>query len=176
MHVFPGYGANDAQGDLKRTWQAICKDAGITDLRFHDLRHSFASFLASSGHNLPLIGKCLDIPTRRRRKDTRICCSTPSESGGACRSGHHRRRKARCRRRVDQQRAAGVSGPVVTAATVLDFLKASWDYTVFKAGEEFYPDCMEVSEHCLRSAMRRQHRSPPAEAEEEASADDRTRL
>ena len=59
VHVFPGYGANDAQGDLKRTWQAMCKDAGITDLRFHDLRHSFASFLASSGHNLPLIGQML---------------------------------------------------------------------------------------------------------------------
>jgi integrase len=59
VHVFPGYGANDTQGDLKRTWQAICKDAGITDLRFHDLRHSFASFLASSGHNLPLIGQML---------------------------------------------------------------------------------------------------------------------
>jgi integrase len=58
-HLFPGYGANDAQGDLKRTWQTVCKAAGITDLRFHDLRHSFASFLASSGHNLPLIGAML---------------------------------------------------------------------------------------------------------------------
>ena len=28
-HLFPGYGSNDAQGDLKRTWQAICKDAGL---------------------------------------------------------------------------------------------------------------------------------------------------
>ena len=27
--------------------------------RFHDLRHSFASFLVSSGHNLPLIGQML---------------------------------------------------------------------------------------------------------------------
>lgn len=59
IHLFPGYGDNDAQGDLKRTWQAICKAAGLIDLRFHDLRHSFASFLASSGHNLPLIGQML---------------------------------------------------------------------------------------------------------------------
>ena len=58
-HLFPGYGSNDAQGDLKRTWQAICKDAGLADFRFHDLRHSFASFLVSSGHNLPLIGQML---------------------------------------------------------------------------------------------------------------------
>ena len=33
--------------------------AGLTDLRFHDLRHAFASFLASSGQNLPLIGQLL---------------------------------------------------------------------------------------------------------------------
>jgi integrase len=59
VHLFPGYGSNDAQGDLKRTWAAICKAAGLVDLRFHDLRHSFASFLASSGHNLPLIGQML---------------------------------------------------------------------------------------------------------------------
>ncbi|HUN44128.1 MAG TPA: site-specific integrase [Acetobacteraceae bacterium] len=85
VHLFPGHGGNDAQGDLKRTWAAICEAAGIgtlvptideagkpvkgpdgkpktrwqSDLRFHDLRHSFASFLASSGHNLPLIGQML---------------------------------------------------------------------------------------------------------------------
>jgi integrase len=58
-HLFPGYGANDAQGDLKRTWHSIAKAAGLADLRLHDLRHSFASFLASSGHNLPLIGAML---------------------------------------------------------------------------------------------------------------------
>ena len=58
-HLFPGYGANDAQGDLKRTWQAVCKAAEISNLRFHDLRHVFASFLASSGHNLPIIGQLL---------------------------------------------------------------------------------------------------------------------
>ena len=59
VHLFPGYGSNDAQGDLKRTWASICKDAGLSDLIFHDLRHSFASFLVSSGHNLPLIGQML---------------------------------------------------------------------------------------------------------------------
>jgi integrase len=59
LHLFPGYGDNDAQGDLKRTWRSICKSAGLSDLRFHDLRHSFASFLVSSGHNLPLIGQML---------------------------------------------------------------------------------------------------------------------
>ncbi len=48
-----------SQTDLRRTWEAVCKAAGLTDLRFHDLRHAFASFLASSGQNLPLIGQLL---------------------------------------------------------------------------------------------------------------------
>jgi integrase len=59
-HVFPGnINPTEAQTDVKRTWATVCKAAGITGLRFNDLRHSFASFLASSGHNLPLIGQLL---------------------------------------------------------------------------------------------------------------------
>jgi integrase len=58
-YLFPGRGAAAMQSDLKHSWTAVCKAAGITGLRFHDLRHSFASFLVSSGHNLPLIGQML---------------------------------------------------------------------------------------------------------------------
>jgi len=42
-----------------QSWLAIRKAAGITNLRLHDLRHSFASLLASSGASLPLIGELL---------------------------------------------------------------------------------------------------------------------
>ena len=42
-----------------RQWQNILKAAGITGLRIHDLRHSFASELVSSGASLPLIGSLL---------------------------------------------------------------------------------------------------------------------
>ena len=58
-HVFPAATGTQPQGDLKRTWASICHAADLKDLRFHDLRHAFASFLASSGHNLPLIGQLL---------------------------------------------------------------------------------------------------------------------
>jgi integrase len=42
--------------ELARAWRTICKAAGIEGLRVHDLRHSFASQLASGGASLPLIG------------------------------------------------------------------------------------------------------------------------
>ena len=45
--------------ELKNGWTAICKAANIKGLRMHDLRHSYASQLASGGASLPLIGALL---------------------------------------------------------------------------------------------------------------------
>ena len=45
--------------ELKKTWKWLCKTAKIRSLRIHDLRHSYASILASSGHSLPIIGRLL---------------------------------------------------------------------------------------------------------------------
>ena len=33
-------------------WKRVCRDAGLQDLRMHDLRHSFASFLVNNGRTL----------------------------------------------------------------------------------------------------------------------------
>jgi integrase len=57
--VFPGPGPRGHRTNLKRDWAAICKAAGITGLRIHDLRHSFASQAASAGIGLLTIGKLL---------------------------------------------------------------------------------------------------------------------
>jgi integrase len=59
--VFPGYSNGDTGhlNTIKKSWAAICKAAGITGLRIHDLRHSFASQLVSGGASLPLIGALL---------------------------------------------------------------------------------------------------------------------
>ena len=57
--LFPGRGGNDVQTDLKRFWATVCKQAGIHGVRLHDLRHSYASYLASSGLSLPVIGALL---------------------------------------------------------------------------------------------------------------------
>ena len=59
-YVFPAAGgASGHQTDLKKGWATICKAAGITGLRMHDLRHSYASQLASSGATLVQIGALL---------------------------------------------------------------------------------------------------------------------
>jgi integrase len=44
---------------LKRRWMAMRAEAGVPDVRIHDLRHSFATILARSGLSLPMIGKLL---------------------------------------------------------------------------------------------------------------------
>ena len=58
-YVFPGRARVGHRVDLKRPWPEICRSAGITGLRIHDLRHSFASILVSGGQSLPVIGALL---------------------------------------------------------------------------------------------------------------------
>lgn len=64
-YVFPGQSGDKPLTDpkpltdVKRSWAAVCKKAGITGARIHDLRHSFASLLASGGASLPMIGAML---------------------------------------------------------------------------------------------------------------------
>jgi integrase len=57
--LFPG----DPEWRLRKCWSAACAEAHINDLRVHDLRHAFASILASSGASLPLIGSLLGHST-----------------------------------------------------------------------------------------------------------------
>jgi integrase len=59
QYVFPGSGDTGHVISVKKSWASICKSAGISGLRIHDLRHSFASQLASGGASLPLIGALL---------------------------------------------------------------------------------------------------------------------
>ena len=57
--LFPGRRVGAAQTNVKRTWAGVCKRAAIQGVRVHDLRHSYASYLASSGMSLPVIGALL---------------------------------------------------------------------------------------------------------------------
>jgi integrase len=58
-YVFSGNGSKHHLVNVWHAWQRICKTTGIEGLRVHDLRHSYASQLASAGHSLSLIGALL---------------------------------------------------------------------------------------------------------------------
>jgi integrase len=57
--VFPSNSKVGCLTDVKKAWRRICKQAGLADLRIHDLRHSYASVLVSHGASLPLIASML---------------------------------------------------------------------------------------------------------------------
>jgi integrase len=57
--VFPARYGGGPLTDVKHVWAAICLAAGISDLHLHDLRHAYATFLASAGLSLPIIGRLL---------------------------------------------------------------------------------------------------------------------
>jgi integrase len=57
--VFPADSKSGHRDTVWKAWRAICKAAKINGLRTHDLRHGFASQLASTGASLPLIGSLL---------------------------------------------------------------------------------------------------------------------
>jgi integrase len=58
--VFPGNGDTGHIQSIKKSWASLCKAANISGLRVHDLRHNYASQVASSGlGSLPLIGALL---------------------------------------------------------------------------------------------------------------------
>lgn len=56
--VFP---SSDGQRprDLTDTWRRVRQQAGLVDVRFHDLRHTFASYMAMSGASLRDIAEVL---------------------------------------------------------------------------------------------------------------------
>jgi integrase len=58
--VFPARAGNSGHlTEIKRAWYEIRSAAGLDDVRIHDLRHTYASILASGGMSLPIIGALL---------------------------------------------------------------------------------------------------------------------
>lgn len=60
--VFPGKNPQRPP-DLRKPWEAALKEAKIENFRWHDLRHTFASYLAMSGATLPEIAAALGHKT-----------------------------------------------------------------------------------------------------------------
>jgi integrase len=57
-YLFPGAHGRPIT-TVKTFWRSVTRQAGLEGVRVHDLRHSFASTLASGGASLPLIGSLL---------------------------------------------------------------------------------------------------------------------
>lgn len=58
-YVIAGQQPNTPRTDLHRPWRRLIAHAGLSGLRIHDLRHSFASVGAESGMGLLIVGKLL---------------------------------------------------------------------------------------------------------------------
>ncbi|MGV8986070.1 MAG: tyrosine-type recombinase/integrase [Cypionkella sp.] len=57
--LFPGDIPGQRMADLSRFWERVRVKADITNVRIHDLRHTFASLLVSGGASLEMIRRLL---------------------------------------------------------------------------------------------------------------------
>lgn len=58
-YLFPGKVEGQSLQDIKKAWATIRTSAGLSGVRLHDLRHTHASHLVSSGLSLSIVGKLL---------------------------------------------------------------------------------------------------------------------
>ena len=66
LHVFNNNGAKLT--DFKRSFKTACRNAGLKDLRIHDLRHVFASKMVMNGTSLYITGELLGHRTPNMTK------------------------------------------------------------------------------------------------------------
>ena len=59
LWVIPGAKPGTHMTDIDGAWASIRAQAGLHDVRIHDIRHSFASRALALGEGLPIIGRLL---------------------------------------------------------------------------------------------------------------------
>jgi len=57
------FGRQGNRGHIKHSFTSACKKAGITNFRFHDLRHNYASHLAMRGVHIRALQELLGHKT-----------------------------------------------------------------------------------------------------------------
>ncbi|MBY0501375.1 MAG: tyrosine-type recombinase/integrase [Alphaproteobacteria bacterium] len=58
-YLFPGKISGAPLQEIKTFWKRVLKEASLENVRIHDLRHTHASHLVSSGLSLSIVGKLL---------------------------------------------------------------------------------------------------------------------
>lgn len=58
-YVFPAHRDNGFYQGTPKVWKVVRQNAGLDDVRLHDIRHSFASIAVSGGASLPVVGALL---------------------------------------------------------------------------------------------------------------------
>ncbi|EKE08844.1 MAG: integrase family protein [uncultured bacterium] len=58
-YLFPGKKVGEPLKEVKKFWGTVLKQANLKNVRIHDLRHTHASHLVSSGLSLSIVGKLL---------------------------------------------------------------------------------------------------------------------
>ena len=61
--LFPARQKPGHRADIREAWDVLRQAANIPDVRTHDLRHTYASIIASQGDSLPVIGALLGHAT-----------------------------------------------------------------------------------------------------------------
>lgn len=59
QYVFPALRSDGYYRGTPKVWRIVRSNAGLENVRLHDLRHSFASIAVSGGASLPIIGALL---------------------------------------------------------------------------------------------------------------------
>lgn len=59
LYLFPGKKEGKPLKEVKKFWSTVLKQANLENVRIHDLRHTHASHLVSSGLSLSIVGKLL---------------------------------------------------------------------------------------------------------------------
>ena len=62
-YVLPGMIEGQHLVNVEKSWQRVRKEAGVADVRLHDLRRTVGSWLAQSGNSLMVIQKALNHST-----------------------------------------------------------------------------------------------------------------
>lgn len=57
--LFPGHAPGKPLSDIYLFWKGLRRGLGLAEVRIHDLRHTFASFLVNTGHSLYEVQKLL---------------------------------------------------------------------------------------------------------------------